>query len=148
MWYLIKVPQKSVFKDRATINMIGSDNGLTPNRGLYLNQSLQWRHNHQPHHCLLNRLFRRRSKKTSNLRVTGICAGNSPGTGEFPAKKASNAENVSIWWRHHGHRTGDFIFIKSRVALNTLKECQIPCQLAKMFSNMASYWLLTMLSVN
>ena len=23
------------------------------------------------------------------------------GTGEFPAQKASNAENVSIWWRHH-----------------------------------------------
>ena len=67
-----------------------------------------WRHNghdnvsnHQPHDCLLNRLFRRRSKKTSKLRVTGLCAGNSPGTGEFPAQMASNAENVSIWWRHH-----------------------------------------------
>ena len=22
-------------------------------------------------------------------------------TGEFPAQRASNAENVSIWWRHH-----------------------------------------------
>ena len=22
-------------------------------------------------------------------------------TGEFPAQMASNAENVSIWWRHH-----------------------------------------------
>ena len=59
---------------------------------------LQWRHNgrnnvsnHQPHDCLLNRLFRRRSKKTSKLRVTGLCAG----------KMASYAENVSIWWRHH-----------------------------------------------
>ena len=69
---------------------------------------LQWRHNghdnvsnHQPHDCLLNRLFRRRSKKTSKLRVTGLCAGNSPGTGEFPAQMASNAENISIWWRHH-----------------------------------------------
>ena len=39
--------------------------------------------------------------KTSKLRVTGLCAGNSPGTGEFPAQMASNAENVSIWWRHH-----------------------------------------------
>ena len=46
--------------------------------------SLQWRHNgrdsvsnHQPHDCLLNRLFRRRSKKTSKLRVTGLCV-NSP----------------------------------------------------------------------
>ena len=35
-------------------------------------------------------------KKTSKLRVTGRCAGNSPGTGEFPAKMASNVENVSI----------------------------------------------------
>ena len=71
-------------------------------------RSLQWRHNdhycvsnHQPRGCLLNRLFRRRSKKTSKLRVTGLCVGNSPGTGEFPAQMASNAENVSILWRHH-----------------------------------------------
>ena len=70
--------------------------------------TLQWRHNgrdsvpnHQPHDCILNRLFRSRSKKTSKLRVTGLCAGNSPGTDEFPAQMASNAENVSIWWRHH-----------------------------------------------
>ena len=69
--------------------------------------SLLWRHNgrgsvsnHKPHDCLLNRLFRRRSKKTSKLRVTGLCL-NSPGTGEFPAQMASYAENVSIWWCHH-----------------------------------------------
>ena len=48
--------------------------------------SLHWRHNdhdgvsnQQPHGCLLNRLFKRRSKKRSKLRVTGPCAGNSPG---------------------------------------------------------------------
>ena len=71
-------------------------------------KTLQWRHNerdsvsnHQPHDCLLNRFFSRGSKNTSNIRVTGICAGNSPVTGEFPAQMASNAENVSIWWRHH-----------------------------------------------
>ena len=71
-------------------------------------KSLQWRHNgrdgvsnHQPHHCLLNRSFRRRSKKTSKLRVTGLCAENSPVTGEFPAQMSSDAENISIWWRHH-----------------------------------------------
>ena len=65
--------------------------------------TLQGRHNgldgvsnHQSHHCLLSRLFGRRSKKTSKLRVTGLCAGNSPGTGEFPTQMASNAENVSI----------------------------------------------------
>ena len=69
---------------------------------------MKWRHNgldgvsnHQPHDCLLNRSFRRRSKKTSKLRVTGLCAGNSPVTGEFPTQMASNAENVSIWWRHY-----------------------------------------------
>ena len=44
---------------------------------------------------------RRRSGKTSKLRVTGLCAGNSPAAGEFPAQMASNAENVSLWWRHH-----------------------------------------------
>ena len=31
-------------------------------------------------------------KKTSKLRVAGLCAENSPGTGEFPAQMASNAE--------------------------------------------------------
>ena len=46
---------------------------------------------------------RHRSKKTSKLCVTGLCAGNSPVTGEFPAQRASSAENVSIWWRHHAH---------------------------------------------
>ena len=40
-------------------------------------------------------------KKTSKLHVTGLCVGNSPVTGEFPAQMASNTENVSIWWRHH-----------------------------------------------
>ena len=70
--------------------------------------SLQWRHNgrdgisnNQPRHCLLNRLFMRWSKKTSKLRVTGLGVGNSPVTGEFPAQMASNAENVSIWWRQY-----------------------------------------------
>ena len=68
---------------------------------------LQWRHkerdgvsNHRRLRCLLNCCFRHRSKKTSNLRVTGLCAGNSPVTSEFPAQMASDAENVSIWWRH------------------------------------------------
>ena len=43
-----------------------------------------------------------RLMKASKLRVTGLSAGNSPVTGEFPAQRASNPENVSIWWRHHG----------------------------------------------
>ena len=37
-------------------------------------------------------------------RVTGLCTGNSPVIGEFPTQKASNAENVSIQWRHRAHR--------------------------------------------
>ena len=66
--------------------------------------SLHWRHNdhdcvsnHQPHGCLLNRLFRRRSKKTLKLRVSGLCVGNSPG----PVNSPHKGPNVSIWWRHH-----------------------------------------------
>ena len=68
---------------------------------------LQWRHNWsdgvsnpQPHHCLINCLFRCRSKKTSKLCFTGLCAGISLVISEFPAQMASNAENVFIWWRH------------------------------------------------
>ena len=57
--------------------------------------------NNQPHDCLLNRLFRHRSKKISKLRVTVLCEGISPVTDEFPAQRASNAENASIWWRHN-----------------------------------------------
>ena len=41
------------------------------------------------------------AEKTSKHRVTDLCVGNSPVTGEFPAQMASNAENGSIWWRHH-----------------------------------------------
>ena len=87
----------------------------SPGKKKKAKKSLRWRRNghdsvsnHQPHDCLLNRLFRRRSMKTWKLRVTGLCAGNSPGTGEFPARLASYAENVSIWWRHH--------IIKSRIS--------------------------------
>ena len=78
----------------------------------FCRKSLRWRHNgrdgvsnHQPRDCLLNRLFVRKSKKTSKLCVNGLCVRNSPGTGEFPAQMASNAENVSIWWRHHDTRS-------------------------------------------
>ena len=38
------------------------------------------------------------------IRVTGLCEGNLMVTGEFPTQRVSNAENVSIWWRHHGFR--------------------------------------------
>ena len=58
-------------------------------QGPFSIELLKWRHierdgvsNHQPHDCLLNRLFRRKSKKTSKLRVSGLCEGNSPVTGD------------------------------------------------------------------
>ena len=86
----------------------GIEDGYIPDKSIS-NCALQWRHNehngawnHQPHDCLLNRLFRRIPKKISKLCVTGFCEGNSPVTGEFPAQRASNTENVSIWWRHYG----------------------------------------------
>ena len=41
-------------------------------------------------------------RKHQSPRVTGLCEGDLPLTGESPAQRASNAEKVSIWWRHHG----------------------------------------------
>ena len=71
---------------------------------------LNWRHNDhdgvsnpQPNGCLLNRLFRRRSKLKAP-RHWPLC-GEIIGTGEFPAQRASYAENVSVWWRHHVRMT-------------------------------------------
>ena len=66
---------------------------------VFISDYLQWRHNgrdcvsnRQPHDCLLSRLLKCISKKTSKLRFTGLCAGNSSATGKFPAEMASNAE--------------------------------------------------------
>ena len=74
----------------------------------HIHHPLQWHHNEQDgfsNHCcldsLLNNQFRHRSRKTSKLCVPGLCEGNSLVTGEFPTQRASNVENVSIWWRHH-----------------------------------------------
>ena len=104
---------------------------------VYLEFTLQWRHNgqdgvsiHQPRDCLLNPLFRRRSWKTSKLLVTGLCAGNSPVTGEFPAQRASNEENIFIWWRHHDHLI--------RPTQRTTKPCA-----CLMDPSLAADWMLT-----
>ena len=74
---------------------------------IHLYISLQWRHNesdgvsnHRRIDCLLQHLFRRRSKKTPKHRVTGFV------TGEFLTQRASNAENVFISWRHHVNTMG------------------------------------------
>ena len=76
--------------------------------------SVHWHHNerdavsnHRRLNCLLNRLFRRRAKKASKLHVTGICEGTSPVAGEFPTQRASNEQNVYIWWHYHDDTTDD-----------------------------------------
>ena len=53
---------------------------------------------------------RRRSKKTPKLRVTGLFCG------EFTGQRASNAENVFIWWRHLDvARSGKAMFATNRI---------------------------------
>ena len=87
------------------ISIVNMQTAFIYNFHYYL--SFRWRHNvhygvsnHQPHHCLLNHLFRCRSKKTSKLHVTGLRVWNSPVSGEFPTQMANYAENDSIWWHH------------------------------------------------
>ena len=104
---LMNSPHKgSVTLSLDVIFVVASMNKLSTNSWV---DALQWRHNecdgisnHQPHDCLLHHLFRRRSKKTSKLRVNGLSVGNSLVTGEFPAQMASNTENLSIWLCHYG----------------------------------------------
>ena len=84
----------AVYKSNGTIhNMVFDD----------MSSTLQWRHNerggvsnHQPHYCLLNRLFKAQIKKHQRYALPAICAGNSSVTGEFPSQMVSNAEKVSI----------------------------------------------------
>ena len=104
-WFIHYYCSKAFIKSRDNIIKWNRRcvNATALKRNHKISTHLQWRHNehdrisnHQPHDCLLNRW-----KKTSKLRVTGLCAGNSPLTGEFPAQRASNVENVSIWWRQH-----------------------------------------------
>ena len=71
--------------------------------------------NHQPHDCLLNLFIQAQIIETSKLRATGLCAGNSPLTGEFPTQKASYADNFSIWWRHHATRQAEKHLLSSYI---------------------------------
>ena len=41
------------------------------------------------------------SKKITKAPRHWLCEGCSPVTGGFPSQRASNAENVPVWWRHH-----------------------------------------------
>ena len=87
---------------------------------------------------MFNRIFGRRSKKTSKLRVTRLCEGNSPVMGEFPAQRASNAENDSIWWRHHA--------IPSQLKLSPHKS--IPPTQSWFFAACSRHWFSYKLTVN
>ena len=117
LWACSKTPLHQVMKYSVALSImkVRDLSNWREKQKSQLGCALQWSYNghdsvsnHQPHDCLLNRLFRRRSNKISKLRVTGLCAWNSPETGEFPAQMASNAENVSIWWRLHGNATIPF----------------------------------------
>ena len=56
--------------------------------GAIVNSTVYWREDQRKHHS------------SASL---ALVRGNSLVTGEFPAQRASNAGNVSIWWRHRGH---------------------------------------------
>ena len=69
--------------------------------------TLLWRHNgrdcvpnHQPHDCLLNRLFRQIKENLQAPRHWSF-VWNLPVTDEFSAKWPVTRQNVSIWWRHN-----------------------------------------------
>ena len=121
-WYFV-VRDRSILSLPPTLVQL-------PRHDCPVSVTLHWRHNdrggvsdHQPCDCLLSCSFRRRSKETLKLRVTGLCAGNSPGTGEFSAQRASNAENVSIWWRHHERRAEEREWSITRMTITTTKQC-------------------------
>ena len=83
-------------------------------------------------------------KKTSKLRVTGFCAGNSPVTDEFPAQIASNAGNISIWWRHHATGNRWFAACEKRGNDKTVKIGLAPLTLERLFLtwiNWISAWI-------
>ena len=115
----------------------------TPMLRLKPNFTLRWRHNwhdgvsnDQPHDCLLNPLFRRRLKKTSKLRASALCVGNSPVTSEFPAQMASNAENVSIWWRHHEWSTSPCWYITRSALIMPINSCHHEMISVSLWTNM------------
>ena len=133
LWKL-PVIVKPTLSSLAAVIIMTIDVAISDNKsGVMTSITLQWRHNghdsvsnHHSHDCLLNRLFKRRSKKTSKFRATGLFAGNSPGTGEFPAQMASDAENVSIWWRHHEFSVMLVVFSSKFLSLS-INDFEIRC---------------------
>ena len=91
---------------------------------------MRWHLKSPASRLFIKRLFRRWSKKTSKLYVTGLCAGNSPVTSEFPTQRASGVENVSIWWRHHAESTCNWlecmtIYIISNIVMSLICSCVV-----------------------
>ena len=109
-WMIDYIPLKTMGCNKLSMHQLSGFDSLVPTvcGQVYVQcGSSQWRHNehdgisnHQLHDCILNRLFRRRSKKTSKWHITGLCVGNSPVTGEFRAQRASNVENVIMYQGH------------------------------------------------
>ena len=88
-------------------------------------KSLEWPHNERDGvsnprrpECLLNGLLRRRSKKKSKLRV--------PVIGGFPSQRARDAENVSIWWRHHEKQKLYQIQVRLSLFIRSCLEARVP----------------------
>ena len=84
---IVHVGQTTQYLPRRRISTTYGTRVLTNDRGcncIFSACALRWRHN--DHDGVSNRLFRRRWKKTSKLRVTGLCAGNSPGPLNSPHK--------------------------------------------------------------
>ena len=87
--------------------------------------SWRWRHNERDSvsnqrrlDYLLNRLYMRITRKTSKLRVTGLCEGNPPVTGRFPSQRASNVEMFPF----------DDVFMYINVTIEPLIICIIVMQ--------------------
>ena len=93
-------------QSNAFVNMCEAGISIKPKRGhqCAYKQLIRHKVRHVSHYFdyLLSSLFRRRSNKTSKLRVTGRCEGNSLVTVEFPMWRTSNAESFPLEWRHHG----------------------------------------------
>ena len=114
-----------------------------------IDTSLQWRHNEPdgvsnglPHDCLLNRLFRHiyKNKHLSSASLT-ILRGVHQWTVNSPHKGPRNAENVSIWWRHHIFKHASFK--GKRPSIMILSICSVTAFLRNDFRISSVAWLCT-----
>ena len=72
----------------------------------------------------------RKHKSSASL---AFCVGNSLGNGEFPAQMASNAESVSIWWRHHVWLIFKIDYVITCILCNFLQLIQTQCTIKIIF---------------